>query len=91
MIARSFAADARRAGLTASSINKLANVFKYDIDFVEDLREGDTFEVVYEDQWREGQRLRNGDVLAARITTARRSTTPIISSTTARPSISRTR
>ena len=72
MIARSFAADARRAGLTASSINKLANVFKYDIDFVEDLREGDTFEVVYEDQWREGQRLRNGDVLAARITTRKK-------------------
>ncbi|KFN43988.1 M23 family metallopeptidase [Arenimonas oryziterrae] len=68
-ITRSFAADARRAGLTTSSINKLANVFKYDVDFVEDLRDGDTFEVVYEDQWREGQRLKNGDVLAARITT----------------------
>ena len=50
------------------SVNKLANVFKYDVDFVEDLHPGDTFEVVYEDQWREGQRLKNGDVLAARIT-----------------------
>ena len=71
-ITRSFAADSRRAGLTTGSVNKLANVFKYDVDFVEDLHPGDTFEVVYEDQWREGQRLKNGDVLAARITTKKK-------------------
>jgi len=74
-ITRSFASDARRAGLTTGSINKLANVFKYDVDFVEDLRDGDTFEVVYEDQWREGERLRNGDVLAARIVTKKKTYT----------------
>jgi len=69
VIERSFSHDAKRAGLTTSSINKLADVFKYDIDFVEDLNDGDTFHVVYEDQWREGQRMRNGAVLAARIVT----------------------
>lgn len=69
VIERSFSHDAKRAGLTTSSINKLADVFKYDIDFVSDLNDGDTFHVVYEDQWREGQRMRNGAVLAARIVT----------------------
>ena len=69
VIERSFSHDAKRAGLTTSSINKLADVFKYDVDFVEDLNDGDTFHVVYEDQWREGQRMRNGAVLAARIVT----------------------
>ncbi len=69
LIEKSFSHDAKRAGLTTSSINKLADVFKYDIDFVEDLNDGDTFHVVYEDQWREGQRMRNGAVLAARIVT----------------------
>lgn len=69
VIEKSFSHDAKRAGLTTSSINKLADVFKYDIDFVEDLNDGDTFHVVYEDQWREGQRMRNGAVLAARIVT----------------------
>ncbi|MGH8051545.1 MAG: peptidoglycan DD-metalloendopeptidase family protein [Arenimonas sp.] len=69
VIKKSFSFDAKQAGLTTSSINKLADVFKYDIDFVEDLNDGDTFHVVYEDQWREGQRMRNGAVLAARIVT----------------------
>ncbi len=69
VIQKSFSHDAKRAGLTTSSINKLADVFKYDIDFVEDLNDGDTFHVVYEDQWREGQRMKNGAVLAARIVT----------------------
>jgi murein DD-endopeptidase MepM/ murein hydrolase activator NlpD len=69
VIKKSFSYDAKQAGLTTSSINKLADVFKYDIDFVEDLNDGDTFHVVYEDQWREGQRMRNGAVLAARIVT----------------------
>lgn len=69
VIKKSFSYDAKQAGLTTSSINKLADVFKYDIDFVEDLNDGDTFHVVYEDQWREGQRMHNGAVLAARIVT----------------------
>jgi murein DD-endopeptidase MepM/ murein hydrolase activator NlpD len=69
VIQSTFSEDGKRAGLTKSSINKLADVFKYDIDFITDLRDGDTFHVVYEDQWREGVRMGNGAVLAARIVT----------------------
>jgi murein DD-endopeptidase MepM/ murein hydrolase activator NlpD len=69
VIKTTFSQDAKNAGLTKSSINKLADVFKYDIDFITDLRDGDTFHVVYEDQWREGVRMGNGAVLAARIVT----------------------
>jgi murein DD-endopeptidase MepM/ murein hydrolase activator NlpD len=44
---------------------KLANVFAWDIDFVLDLREGDRFTAVYEQIYRDGKYLRDGEVLAA--------------------------
>ncbi len=67
-ITSSLYADGARAGLTAGSINTLANIFKYDIDFVEDVRRGDTFQVVYEELWRDGQRIGTGDVIGATFT-----------------------
>lgn len=54
-----------RAGLAASTINELANVFEHDIDFTRDLREGDRFHVVYEEIWRDGERVRHGGIVAA--------------------------
>jgi murein DD-endopeptidase MepM/ murein hydrolase activator NlpD len=44
---------------------KMADIFGYDIDFAQDLREGDRFAVVYEEIWRDGEKLRDGDILAA--------------------------
>jgi murein DD-endopeptidase MepM/ murein hydrolase activator NlpD len=67
-ITSSLYADGARAGLTAGSINTLANIFKYDIDFVEDVRDGDTFQVVYDELWRDGQRVGTGDVIGATFT-----------------------
>jgi len=43
----------------------MADIFGYDIDFAQDLREGDRFAVVYEEIWRDGEKLRDGDILAA--------------------------
>ena len=57
--------DGARAGLSNGAINDMANIFKYDIDFVEDVRRGDTFQVVYEELWREGQRIGTGQVIGA--------------------------
>jgi len=68
IITSSLYADGARAGLTATSINTLANIFKYDIDFVEDVRDGDTFQVVYEELWRDGQRAGTGDIIGATFT-----------------------
>src|SRR5918993_3579167 len=67
-ITSSLYADGARAGLTAGSINTLANIFKYDIDFVDDVRDGDTFQVVYEELWRDGQRIGTGEVIGATFT-----------------------
>lgn len=56
---------AESAGMSTASILELAKVFGYDIDFAQDLRVGDQFHVVYEEVWRDGERLRSGDILAA--------------------------
>jgi murein DD-endopeptidase MepM/ murein hydrolase activator NlpD len=55
----------KQAGLSDAMVMKLANIFGWDIDFVLDIREGDRFMLVYEKLYREGEFLRDGNVLAA--------------------------
>jgi murein DD-endopeptidase MepM/ murein hydrolase activator NlpD len=43
----------------------LADIFGWDIDFVLDVRPGDSFVVTYDEIWRDGSYLRDGPVLAA--------------------------
>lgn len=60
--------SAKRAGLSHDLTMDLANVFGYDIDFALDIREGDEFEVIYEEHVVNGKQVGNGDILAARFT-----------------------
>jgi murein DD-endopeptidase MepM/ murein hydrolase activator NlpD len=53
------------AGLSDAMVMKLANIFGWDIDFVLDIRKGDRFMLVYEKIYREGEFLRDGNILAA--------------------------
>jgi len=64
-ITHSLSQAAQDAGMPTSSMLEMAKVFGYDIDFAQDLRVGDSFHVVYEEIYREGERLRGGDILAA--------------------------
>jgi len=64
-ITSSLYADGARVGLSSAAINEMANIFKYDIDFVQDLRDGDQFQVVYDDIYRDGQRVGNGGIVGA--------------------------
>ena len=54
-----------QAGMSDSMTLKLANAFGYDIDFAQDLRQGDSFSVIYDTVYRDGEQLRGGDILAA--------------------------
>jgi murein DD-endopeptidase MepM/ murein hydrolase activator NlpD len=56
---------ARDAGLSDAMIMKLANIFGWDIDFILDIREGDRFFLVFEKVYREGEFLKDGEILAA--------------------------
>ena len=53
------------AGLPDKLIIELADIFGYDIDFVQDIRVGDKYTVIYEDLYKDGKKLRAGNILAA--------------------------
>ncbi|MDG1750489.1 MAG: peptidoglycan DD-metalloendopeptidase family protein [Thalassotalea sp.] len=53
------------AGLDDGQIINLANVFGWDIDFAIDIRKGDSFHVVYENQYVDGEFIGTGKILAA--------------------------
>jgi len=53
------------AGLDSAVIDLLARTFEWNIDFSQEVRSGDSFTVVYEEFWRDGVRLRTGDIIAA--------------------------
>lgn len=56
---------AQKAGLPVRMVMELAELFRYDIDFALDLRDGDRFTVVMEELYKDGLKLRDGDMLAA--------------------------
>jgi murein DD-endopeptidase MepM/ murein hydrolase activator NlpD len=68
-ISSSLYAAARQAGLSPAAIVAMTDeIFQYDIDFT-NAQKGDRFSVVYDEVWREGERIGTGDILAATFTT----------------------
>ncbi|MDW2983151.1 MAG: peptidoglycan DD-metalloendopeptidase family protein [Rhodanobacter sp.] len=65
VIRSSLYAAGDQAGMDAAMVGKLADLFKYDIDFVQDLRVGDSFTVIYDDIYRDGVRYGQGNIIAA--------------------------
>jgi murein DD-endopeptidase MepM/ murein hydrolase activator NlpD len=53
------------AGMSQNLIMEMANIFGGVIDFVLDPREGDTFHVLYEELYLDGEKYRDGNILAA--------------------------
>ncbi|MFT4924660.1 MAG: murein DD-endopeptidase MepM/ murein hydrolase activator NlpD [Phenylobacterium sp.] len=53
------------SGLVDAQIMNLANIFGWDIDFALDIRDGDTFSVVYETRYIDGEAVGNGNIVAA--------------------------
>lgn len=68
VLSRSLYRDGREAGLSAAQILELADIFQYDVDFLTDLRRGDTFSVAFEEiRYADGRRER-GKIQAAELT-----------------------
>jgi murein DD-endopeptidase MepM/ murein hydrolase activator NlpD len=53
------------AGVSDRTIMNLAGIFAWDIDFVLDIRRGDEFHVIVEELWRNGEKVAEGNILAA--------------------------
>jgi len=56
------------ANLSDSLVMELAYIFGWDIDFALDLRQGDNFTVVYEEDYLDGDKIADGKILAAEFT-----------------------
>ncbi|WP_439437261.1 peptidoglycan DD-metalloendopeptidase family protein [Salinivibrio costicola] len=67
-IQSSFWQAASGAGLTPNQIMQLAGIFGWDIDFALDIRNGDSFSVLYEEEFVEGEHIGSGNILAATFT-----------------------
>src|SRR5690606_37885278 len=59
---------AQNAGLSHNLTMQMANIFGYDVDFARDIRQGDTFEVMYEELHVGDRTVGTNNILAARFT-----------------------
>lgn len=57
--------DGQAAGLSDKLIMELAKVFGWDIDFALDVMPGDSFSLLYEEQYLDGEKFSDGPILAA--------------------------
>ncbi len=68
---------AQNAGLSHNLTMQMASVFGYDVDFAREIRQGDNFEVLFEEKQLDGQRVGTGNILAARFTNRGRTFTAV--------------
>lgn len=61
------------AGLSDGTIMRLAGIYAWDIDFALEIRRGDWFTVVYEEIWQDGEKLRDGQIVAVEFSNRGRS------------------
>ncbi len=55
----------QKAGMSDALIMDLAHIFGWDIDFALDIREGDSFTVLYEKLYLNGEEVEDGNIIAA--------------------------
>ncbi|MDO6595018.1 OapA family protein [Neptuniibacter sp. 1_MG-2023] len=53
------------AGLSSKKIMELASIFGWDVDFVLDIRKGDSFSLIYEEKFLDGKKIGEGPIIAA--------------------------
>ena len=58
----------KQAKLDDNVVMSLAGIFGWDIDFALDIRAGDSFKLLYEESFLDGEKVGNGNILAAEFT-----------------------
>lgn len=69
--------DGGRAGVPEQVLIELAGIFGWDIDFALDIRQGDSFSLIYEEVFLDGEKIGNGDILIARFNNRGREITAV--------------
>jgi murein DD-endopeptidase MepM/ murein hydrolase activator NlpD len=57
--------SATAAGMSDALVVQMVDIFNFDIDFAQDIQPGDSFSVVWNQVYRNGEKLRDGEILAA--------------------------
>jgi len=60
--------DATKSGCSPQLILNFADIFAWDVDFLTDLRENDSFKLLFEEIYKDGEFVRYGKILAAEFT-----------------------
>jgi murein DD-endopeptidase MepM/ murein hydrolase activator NlpD len=68
IIRNSLYQSAAGAGMSDRLIIEFAEIFGWDIDFAHDIHPGDSFSVIFEEDYVAGEKLGDGDILAAEFT-----------------------
>ncbi len=55
----------QRAGLSDNLTMEVASIFGWDVDFALDIREGDSFTVLYDELYLDGEKIGDGNIIAA--------------------------
>ncbi len=69
--------SAKEAGLSDRLIMEMVDIFAWDVDFALDIREGDRFTVIYQEIYKNAEKLGDGNILAAEFVNRGRSTRAI--------------
>jgi murein DD-endopeptidase MepM/ murein hydrolase activator NlpD len=57
--------SAQRSGVSDNLTMQLVELFGWDIDFALDIREGDSFLIIFEEKYKDGKKVQDGPILAA--------------------------
>ncbi len=71
-VSNSFYQSAIDRGLPSDAIMEIADIFAWDIDFLVDIRPGDTFQVILKKYYRKGECIGHGKVLSVRFVNQKR-------------------
>lgn len=69
--------DGARADIPESILIEMAGLFGWDIDFAQDIRDGDSFSIIYEEVFLDGEKIGDGNILIARFINRGREITAI--------------
>ena len=58
----------QRAGLSDNIIMQMAEIFAWDVDFASDIRSGDRFTLIFEEQFKDREKIGEGPIIAAEFT-----------------------
>ena len=64
-ITHSLFIDGQRAGLSDKTLMEFIGVFGWDVDFLRELQRGDRFSVIFEEIYKDGEKVATGRILAA--------------------------